>query len=837
MVDFKKRLDKKIIEKKIHPCEIYETLDRASDKGPLRPAQESVLNEWFDGYKNKRDIIVKLHTGQGKTLIGLLMLQSRINQNTGPAIYLCPDNYLIEQTCQQAESFGISYTTSEGDLPDDFIDGKSILVTTVSKIFNGITKFGLGNKYTPVSTIVMDDSHACIEIIKDACKITLKKDEEPYSKILSLFESELEKQGAGTLADIINKDYESFLPIPYWDWQDKHSEVVKILSEHKDLREMKFKWPILKDIIKDCQCIISGDSLEISPYITPLETFGSYFKAEHRIFMSATLTDDAFLIKGLGLDVKTIENPLCYKDEKWSGEKMILMPSLIDSSLKESQIIEKFAKPRDGRRYGIVVFTPSFKASEIWEKFGSTIAKKETIKNEIEYLKNKNFEKTLVIANRYDGIDLPDNSCRILIFYSKPYADTLIDRYLESCRSNSNVIAIKKAQTIEQGLGRGVRGEKDYCAIILTGIELIKFIRRKSTMKYFSQQTRMQIEIGLKIAEYAKEDIKSGVAPSKALQRLIEQLLERDDGWKEFYNERMNAISEEDKQRTILNIFESERKADLKYLNGDYLRGVEILQKIIDEYVTSDEDKGWYLQEMARFIHPYSKSESNKHQINAHKKNRSLFKPKEGMKITTTASISLRRIENIIKWIQNFTNFEELQIELDSILSHLRFGVRSDTFEKAFSDLGNALGFVTERPDKEWGEGPDNLWKVKDNQYLLVECKNKVHLSRNSITKDETGQMNNACAWFKRNYPSAEVRGIMIVPTNQVNKAGGFNEKVEIMRKRNLGKLTENVHKFFMEFKYLDPKDLPEKKIQELIDLHKLNVDNLLNDYSEKPQL
>jgi len=46
MVDFKKRLIQKNIEKKISPIEIYNSLDRRSETGPLRPAQEFILKEW-----------------------------------------------------------------------------------------------------------------------------------------------------------------------------------------------------------------------------------------------------------------------------------------------------------------------------------------------------------------------------------------------------------------------------------------------------------------------------------------------------------------------------------------------------------------------------------------------------------------------------------------------------------------------------------------------------------------------------------------------------------------------------------------------------------------------
>ncbi|MDU2065506.1 MAG: DEAD/DEAH box helicase family protein [Sporomusaceae bacterium] len=836
MVDFKKKLGKRTIEKKIHPSEIYETLDRASDKGPLRTPQNDVLNDWFENYQKEKDVILKLHTGQGKTLIGLLMLQSRLNQGHGPAVYLCPNNYLVDQTCNQADSFGISYSVSHGELPQEFIDGKNILITSVNKLFNGETKFGLGLKSLKVPTILMDDSHTCIETIKEACKITLKNDRQAYHDILELFGAELEKQGVGTYADLINNDYDALLPVPYWDWQDKHVEIANILSRNKDLKEIKFAWPILKNIIRDCQCIISGAALEIAPYSVPLHLFGSFYNASHRVFMSATVSDDAFFVKGLGLNAKAIQTPLCYKNEKWSGEKMVLIPSLIDESLDRAEIVSKFAKPTNGRSFGVVALTPSFKGTRDWAEYKSIIATKETINQEIGNLKVKKCENTLIIVNRYDGIDLPDSSCRILILDSKPYSESLIERYIESCLSNSDVIAIKTAQTIEQGMGRAVRGEKDYCAILLIGTDLIKFIRSNATRRYFSQQTRTQIEIGIEVAEFAKDEIKSGLDQFEALKNLINQLLKRDEGWKDYYTEMMDSMPRETKGQKIINQFEAEKKAEEKYNNGDYLGAADVIQRLIDKEISSEEEKGWYLQEKARYYYAYSKVESNKVQVAAHKKNRYLLKPRDGMVISKLTPISFKRVENIVKWIHQFEKFDDLVVEVDNILSSLRFGVKADNFEQAFDNLAKVLGFISERPDKEWKEGPDNLWKVRDNQYLLVECKNCVELTRGEICKEETGQMNNASAWFERNYGELAVKRIMIIPTKKVSRAAGFNDDVEIMREKSLKALAQNVRKFFFEFKNTDLNDLSEQRIQELLKAHKLMVEDLLIRYSEKPK-
>ena len=113
MVDFRKRLGIKQIEKKINPVEIYDSLDRRSVTGPLRPAQEDVLTTWYKNRRNDRDLIVKLHTGEGKTLIGLLILQSKINSGDGPCIFICPNIYLVEQACLEAEKFGVPFCVIE----------------------------------------------------------------------------------------------------------------------------------------------------------------------------------------------------------------------------------------------------------------------------------------------------------------------------------------------------------------------------------------------------------------------------------------------------------------------------------------------------------------------------------------------------------------------------------------------------------------------------------------------------------------------------------------------------------------------------------------------------
>ena len=831
MVDFSKRLGKAAPKKLLNPEEIYETLDRMTEKGPLRPVQKVILAEWYARRRENRDTILKLHTGQGKTLIGLLILQSKLNETGEPAVYLCPNRFLINQTCTQAKQFGISHCTAEGDLPSDFLEGKSLLITSVQKLFNGLTKFGLGPKSLAVGTLLMDDAHACIDAVRDAFLIRIEKSEAPFVQLLDLFSDDLQHQGMGTYADIRNHKFDALLPIPYWTWADKHHEVAHCLSKAAHNDSIKFAWPILKDMLADCQCVVSGRAVEIGPHAPPLHLFGSYSDAKHRVFMSATVTDDSFLVKGLRLAPDTIRNPLIYEKERWSGEKMVLIPSLIDESLTREIVVEKFAKPSDKRKFGVVALVPSDKGSSDWKAYGSTVADKNSIDEKVAALKNGQRQNTLVIVNRYDGIDLPDDSCRILIFDSKPYAENLIEQYAEGCRASSNVTLIRAARTIEQGLGRSVRGEKDYCVIILIGIDLVRSVRTKELRQHLSEQTRAQIEVGLEIAGMSREEVARGTKPIDSFFDLCKKCLSRDADWKAFYAERMDAVVPRTLDSAVLDIFQQELVAEERAQAGDVAGAVATIQQMIDRDINSDLERGWYLQEMARYQYRTAKEQSNTLQLAAHSKNRFVLKPRQGMQVKKIQVISQKRMEWIIDWITQFDRHAELMLAIDDLLARLSFGVNSDTFERTLNDLSKALGFEGERPDKEWGEGPDNLWGIRDGEFIVYECKNEVELDRAEIHKTEAEQMNRSIAWFQKYYAGSAAKNILIIPPKKLASAAAFLGDVCVMRDRDLGRLKENVRKFFLEFASYDLNNLSEHLVQRLVDAHDLSVDAVRDQY------
>lgn len=834
MVDFKKKLGVSKIEKKVNPIEIYDLLDRKSETGPLRPAQADILNQWFSSRQNEKDVIIKLHTGQGKTLIGLLILQSIINSAKGRALYVCPNIYLVDQTYEQASKFGIKccVVDTEGQLPSEFLNGEQILITHVQKVFNGLSKFKLGPQSLSVHTVVLDDSHACIDAIKDSLTIKVNNSHPVYEKLLTLFEDDLKSQGEGTYLEILDKTYSSFLPVPYWAWSEKSKDVLNILSQSKNDEKILFAWPLIKDTIENCQCIISGVDIEITPYITPIWQFGTFNYGTQRILMSATTLDDSFFVKGLEIDANSIEHPLVYKDEKWSGEKMILIPSLIDNNLDRISIINYFGKVRQ-KKFGIGVITPSFKKTKLYEELGCVITKSDTIIKEIKNLKNHTLNSPVVFVNRYDGIDLPDDTCRLLIIDSRPYTESLNDKYEETRRQNSDVINIRLAQKIEQGLGRSVRGEKDFSAIIIIGPDLVNFIKSNRTSNFFSKQTQKQIEIGFEIAKLATEEIRHDTDTLKVIGDLVNQCLKRDEAWKEFYIEEMNKIGHSEIRKVVLDLLKKEMDAEKKYYHGDFEGAAKIAQKIADSFPASSLEKGWYLQILARYLYKTSKTESIRIQKSAVKNNYGLLSPKGGVTYEKLEFINANCLSKIQNFIKEFNDHAELMLAIDEKISKTSFTEDSDDFEEGLKNIGRMLGFLSHRPDKEFKKGPDNLWSCGSNEYFLFECKNEVDESRKEISKTEASQLNSAIAWFNHEYPEGKVSPVMVIHTKNLAKNANFLPNVRIMRKKKLDELKNNIKGFFRELNSYDLENVTDAKIKEFLAIHKLDLKSLKEIYSE----
>jgi len=719
---------------------------------------------------------------------------------------------------------------------------KAGLLRPSQKFFNGKTIFN--DNYLPtIDTLIIDDAHSSIETIRQSFTLNIRKNEDTqlFQDMISLFEDSLESQGEGTFNDMMNAPQNSYnfsiLPVPYWAWIDKKAEVINLISKRINVSDNKlvFPWEALKDILSKCNCIVSRDTIEISPVKNPIDFYKGFVNAEHRIFMSATTSSDTVLMNDLNIDKNAVSNPLIDPDETYTGEKMIILPSLISDELDRSTIVKEFGRMLN-TNFGITVITPSYYKTKDWESYGSTIATKDNIDVILNEFSNKSFKKPMVLVNRYDGIDLPDQQTRILILDSLPSASTLYDRYLEQIIPSESEIILKRAQKIEQGIGRSVRSEKDYSVILLIGPDLTKFIRSPHFENFFSQQTKNQINMGVDFSIDAKKDSTNYLSN---LYGLINKSLERDTAWKTYYNEQMqnsvyenilpdnNLIESIVLKRSILDMV-MDPQVNLQVFS-------EKIKEYIDNYADTEELKGYYFQLKARVYYDFKKSESQEYQKLAYKKNKKLLLLEN---INPTVKISQlrseKRIENIILELKNYKTFENLNNTVSEILSNLAFNTQSQKFENALDELGKLLGFITDRPDSNYKKGPDHLWSVSDDLFFVIEDKSAVSENRIKINKHETGQMNNSIAWFEKNYSQAKHEDFLIIPTDYPDQAGGFNTDVRIIKKNHLKALRTNFKNFIHEFHNKNFYSLSSTEINKYLDIHHLNIIDFTQIYSNK---
>lgn len=777
MANFSKYKKATISQKQTVPSKIYESLDRKSEAGPLRPTQDRILTEWYSNRRQDRDIIIKLPTGSGKTLIGLLIGLSYLNSNSGPVVYVCPNIYLMQQACADAEKFGIPFChlgTNEREIPQEFLNSQKILITYVQKIFNGLSLFGIGGRSFHVGCIILDDSHACMDSILSSCTIRIEKKDSLYNTLLSLFVDDLKQQGEGTYQDILNGHDSDSHAIPYWAWHDKGEAVIQLLSTRTQDSSIKFAWPLIRDQIPLCRAYVSSNAIEISPECIPIKSFGIFHTASHRVLMSATTQEDTLFVKGLDLSISAIENPLIDSNYRWSGEKMILIPSMICKNTKQKEI-ENLLLTSSHEKYGLAVLVPSFEKASKYTSYGAILANKGTpnmYSTVIDFVRASpdivsSHRRNIVFANRYDGDDL------------------------------------------------------------------IKFIRSSTNKNFFSPQTQKQLDIGFEIANMDSDNSSDELS---SLMETINQCIDRDSDWKDYYNEKMDEICESNENRSsIYTVLLEERLAYDCAVSGNYEDACLHIQKIVD-IPTIGEDKYWYMQLLAKYQHFFHKSTSAELQHTAFSKNNELLKPTEVLpykKLSTT--FSEKRANSIINYVSKFPNFIDFQLSLRDILSQLSFSQPANKFEHAVEEIGKLLGFQSQRPDKSFRQGPDNLWCDDHQNYMLIECKSNVSSDRTGIHKSEAGQMDQHCGWFETEYPGHQYTSYLIIPTTHLDDDAYLTHNTKIISTSQLSLLKSNIEAFSLEFKDYDIAGLTPETVSSWLINHKLHSNFLEQYYSVSP--
>jgi tetratricopeptide (TPR) repeat protein len=807
----------------IDPRDIFLTLSRDKKFAFPRDIQTEVMKAWFEQRDNP-DTVVKLNVGSGKTLVGLLLLQSSLNEGIRPAIYICPDKQLVDQVVAEASALGIDATDDPRDTAVQA--GENIAVTTIHRLFNGKSIFGVGSEgiKLKIGAIVIDDVHACIATINEQFRIQLPNTHPAYHAIFNLGKADLRRQSHSRFLDLKNGDPQAIMEIPYWTWLQHQHEILEALHPHKGDHELKFSYPLLSDILPQCRCIISGQKLEIEPICPPTYLVMAFSKVKRRIYMTATLADDSALVTHFAANPQKLLHPIVPVSSQSMGERMILMPQELNPDFDGDDIRKLLVAL--AKKENVVVIVPSKPAAELWQGVADQILLADNVVDGIANLRRKHVGLT-VLVNRYDGIDLPHDACRLLAIVGLPEVTSYTELTDMAVLSDSRSGLRRHMQRIEQGMGRGVRSNDDYCVVLLLGPKLTARVRSPDGMALLTPATQAQLHLSRKVAkQLADVDL-------EGLREVIEQCLNRDPNWVKVSKMALLKAKAQPGLAIDTKSVATRQAFDLSRA-GDHKEAVEILRKAANTSADNDE-KAWLLQRGAAIEHHISAPESQKMLMAGYRLNPNVLRPLEGVayqKLAAGAGAQATAIQTFQQ--SRFLEAADRLLYANQLIDDLVFhNVSADRFEGAIDDLAKFIGIKSQRPEKLFDEGPDNLWALPGGSFLVIECKNNA-TSENGISKADLGQLDQAMTWFGAKYPSASASPVVIHPLRKLGDGATAVAGMRVMTEEELNKLRKALEACAKALS--DPDTLNNiKKVNELVNAHGLGAEFLAR-YTKAPK-
>ena len=768
MVDFDKLRSKKQKPKVIEPIEIFRRLPKPPGINDLYTSQAEILQKWFQK-RATRDVILKLHTGGGKTLVGLLMAQSTVNETSEPVLYLTPTQQLVKQTLEKAKAHGVPAVpyTPRQPLNNEFVNAKAVMVATYKALFNGRSKFGVRGLSRPrkVAAVILDDAHVAFSVVRDSftLEVDALEERQRYESLAGLFRLTFKQTNrVGTFDDVVAGSDFAILEIPHWAWHEQLDAVREQLKA--DAETYALIWPLLRDQLHLCHALISRSSFTITSILPLVSAFPTFADAPRRIYMSATIVDDSEIVRTFDAAPQAIPGALTSRSLAGVSERMILIPDLMPFKFKVGESVGTLVKwAATKRKVGAVVLTPSDKAAAVWASI-ATVAKGSTkVDSLVLALQSGRTFGPAVFANRYDGIDLPGDSCRLLVMEALPTGMSNYERFRANALYGGTTITRMLAQRIEQGTGRGARGAGDHCVVLLVGADLAAWVAKDANFRFLTSATRAQLEMG---AEVSKE-----IQNLKDLARTIERSFNRDDEWVQYHAESLAELIDEDSADPLpLSQAAAERKAFDLWHDGYHDKAIAKIKKFLAELTTLDpQTRGWIEQFAARIASQWENTDlAEDLQRQAYSHNRNMLRPKV-LPPYRPLAVPGEQERAIVGQISEYRLRRGFLNRFEEVVTHLHPDSSPNQFEQALADLGTIIGLSTARRDVH-GEGPDVLWLLPSKIGVVIEAKSRKK-AKNALTKDEHGQLLVAAEWFVANYPEFDVVRVSVHPKNRATKA------------------------------------------------------------------
>lgn len=492
------------------PATLFYDLNRSKEYPHLWSPQKEVLDVYIEQCEDKSDVAIELPTGSGKTLVGLLIAEYCRRKYNYTGVYLCPTKQLCHQVHEQAQLYGIPTVLLVGkqdDYPlndfDDYQHARSTAISTYSGLFNN------NPRITSPGMIFCDDAHAAGDYISDKWSVLVDKilEKDLYLNLLDALKPTMSPELYSLMLNDGETDVEEtkvyLIPLPLIiNCSGAIIDVLDSFIQNNPIHSLKYSWRSIRSNLEACNCYVSRTKIYIRPLIPPTFSHTPFSGAKQRIFISATISADGDIERITGR--RRIERISAHggPEKQGSGTRFILFPQYIGQKEDSTALIDKvvcsnFSEPFPQRTLHLVGDnkTVSDQSAQYHSK-GVKVFTKDHVQSSLKDFINYSGPSVLLLANRFDGIDLPDDTCRKLVFGCMPIATNIQERFFWGTLGATAVLQDRIRTRIAQGLGRCTRNPTDYALVLIADERLRDWMSDQPNIRGMHPELQAEIEFG-----------------------------------------------------------------------------------------------------------------------------------------------------------------------------------------------------------------------------------------------------------------------------------------------------------------------------------------------------
>lgn len=779
----------------------------------LRPGQESALRLYAESEHATSDLAIELPTGAGKTLIALLILEFRRQQGYKVAI-LTGNKTLARQIEGEAETLGVPIVRFEGR-GADFAPGELRRYKRAQAI--AVMNYWVYIQQRPVvepaDFLVLDDAQLAEGALTSLYTVNVSRVRHPqlFSALMRLFAKETPSPVADDFAKDIAAGPQVFKPVdllafPHFRLVHDQAEVLvdDYVSRRPDgdteaVTDLAFRWHRVRPSLARCLCFLTGDEIELRPTCFPTQDYVHLGGATQRIYMSATLHDPGDLQRRLGTRrIKKLPLPP-ETSEAQDGRRLFVFNQHAAIGARR-QVPEDVLAPLNEllalTKKSVWLCTSGAEADE-WAEWlagdgdveddewgaaagrstatdsrGAPIWRLSPTGDELDTFRDAK-EGHLLIAGRFEGMDFPDDVCRLAVFTSLPSGAGLLERFTTEQLRDASYQRMRVFERVKQGIGRCTRANDDFAVYYFLDPRFYTEMESRPFGAIVSERTRKQIELGLELtengmggvvpfargflqAQFSEFDAREAAAtpPRGASGAALETTADDEvSGWLALYQRRDYATAASRFEGVVRGLRDAEREHrafwDYQQAFAEFLRyhedaAPEALERVIEllELARREGASSTWFNRLARALNALRQSREEP----AVPDYLALFDVWDGL-----VEQHPYQSGRFLRW----------QSRLQAYLA----GTHGQAAE-ALEVIGTLLGFVASRPS---GDGAaDGIWRESD-WVLTIEA--KIEVTRDAVSLGDVNQADGQrrAAATRFNMPEEVIEGVIVTNLDDID--------------------------------------------------------------------